>query len=87
MMKNDVFNARIKTKRRMQKYSYVNMTKKGVKITDRSETVEREVKMGRVKPLPGVSRTRVKAHVRKQDLGYASPSPRTQSLKNRAMYP
>ena len=37
--------------------------KKGVRIAYRSEGVEKEVKMGRVRPLSSVSRTRVKAHV------------------------
>ena len=32
------------------------MTKMGVKVAYRSETVEKEVKMARIRPLPGVSR-------------------------------
>ena len=41
------------------------MTTRGVRIAYRSETVEKEVKMSKVRPLPSVSRTRVKAHVRR----------------------
>ena len=37
--------------------------KRGVRIAYRSERVEKEVKMGRVRPLPSVSRTQVKAHI------------------------
>ena len=37
--------------------------KRGVRIAYRSERVEKEVKMGRVRPLPSVSHTQVKAHI------------------------
>ena len=39
------------------------MTKRGVKIAYGSEIVEKEVKMGRVRPLLGVSTRRVKVHI------------------------
>jgi len=39
------------------------MTKRGVRIAYRSETIEKEVKMGRVESLPSVPCIRVKAHV------------------------
>jgi len=42
--------------------------------------------MSRVGLLLGISYTRVKTRVRKQDPAYASPFPRTQSLKNRPTY-
>ena len=35
------------------------MIKKGVRIAYRSEAVEKAMKMGRVRPLPSVSRMRV----------------------------
>ena len=41
------------------------MTTRGVRIAYRSEIVEKEVKMSKVRPLPSVSHTRVKAHVRR----------------------
>jgi len=62
------------------------MTKRCVGIANRSETDEKEVKVGRVGLLPYVSRTQVKAHVHKQDLAYAGPFPRTYNLKNRHAY-
>ena len=62
------------------------MIKRGVRIAYRSEIVEKEVKNGRVRPLPSVSRTQVKAHVRKQEPAYASLSPCMQSLKNKVVY-
>ena len=75
--KNDVFDARMKIKRRMQCCLGAKMTKRCVNITCRSDIVEKEVKGGRIRPLPGVSHTWVKAHVRRQDPAYADPSPRT----------
>ena len=51
--------------------SGVKMTKRGVKVAHRSETIEKEVKMIRARPLPGVSRTRVKTHLHRQDPVYA----------------
>ena len=39
------------------------IAKKGVKIAYRSKIVEKEVEMGRVRPLPSVSRTQVKAYI------------------------
>ena len=39
------------------------MTKRGIRIAYRSGRVERERKMGRVRPLPNISRTQVKAHI------------------------
>ena len=62
------------------------MMKSGVRIAYRSETVEREMKMGKVRPLSSVSGTQVKAHIHGQDPVYAGPSPHTQSLKNRPAY-
>ena len=62
------------------------MTKRGVRIAYRSEIIEKEVKRGRVRPLPGVSRTQVKAYVCKQDPAYTSPPPHMQSLKNKPVY-
>lgn len=47
------------------------MAKRGVRIAYRRETVEKEVKMGRVRPLPSVSCTQVKTHICKWDLAYA----------------
>ena len=44
LMKNDVFDARMKIKRRIQWYSGTKMTKKCVKIAYRSETVEKKKK-------------------------------------------
>ena len=62
------------------------MTKRCVGIANRSQTDEKEVKVGRVGLLPYVSRTQVKAHVHKQDLAYAGPFLHTYSLKNRHAY-
>jgi len=42
--------------------------------------------MGRVELLPSAPRTRVKAHVCRQDPMYAGPFPHTQSLKNIPAY-
>ena len=86
MMRNDVFNERKKIKRRMQWCLDAKMTKRGFKIAYRSEIVEKEVEMSRVKPLPSVSCTQVKTHVCKQDPAYTGPSPHTQSLKNKPTY-
>jgi len=66
--------------------SGVKMTKRGVKVAYRCETIEKEVKMIRARPLPGVSRTWVKTHLHKQDPVYARQNPHMQSLKNRAAY-
>ena len=54
----------------------VKMTKRGVRIAYRSEIVEKEVKMGRVRPLPSVPRMQVKAHICRQDLAYVGQNPR-----------
>ena len=62
------------------------MKKLCVRIAYGSETVEKSVKMGRVGFLPGVSRTQVKAHARRQDPTYAGPFPCTQNLKNTPAY-
>ena len=53
------------------------MTKRDVRIAYRSETVEIEMKRGRVRPLLSVSRMQVKTHVHKQDPAYAGPLPHT----------
>ena len=53
------------------------MTKRDVRIAYRSETVEIEMKRGRVRSLLSVSRMQVKAHVHKQDPAYAGPLPHT----------
>ena len=61
--------------------------KKGVKIAYRSETVEKKkVKMDKVGSLPGISRTRVKAHVHRWDLTYTGHNQCTHNLKNRPAY-
>ena len=58
--------------------------KKGVKIAYISETVEKKkVKMDKVRPLPGISRTWDKAHVHRWDLTYASHNRCTHNLKNK----
>ena len=53
------------------------MTKRDVRIAYRSETVEIEMKRGRVRPLLSVSRMQVKAHVHEQDPAYVGPLPHT----------
>ena len=85
LMKNDVFDARMKIKRRIQWYSGTKMTKKCVKIAYRSEIDKKEVKIGRVGLLPSISHTRVKAYVGRK-LAYTGPFPHMQSLKNKAAY-
>ena len=67
--------------------------KRGVRIAYSSETIEKKVKMGRVEFLPGVSHTRVKAHVCKHDPHvcrsiptYAKPQEQTCVSKNKAAY-
>ena len=42
-----------------------NDKKKSVRIAYRSEIVEKEVKMGKVRPLPSISRMWVMAHIRR----------------------
>ena len=59
------------------------MTKRCVRIANRSETGEKEVKTGKVRLLPNVSCMRVKAHVHPT---YVGPFPHMQSLKNRPAY-
>ena len=49
------------------------MTKRFASMAYRGKTTKKEVKMGRVGPLPDVPRTRVKAHVRRQDPTYGKP--------------
>ena len=46
------------------------MAKKGVRIAYRSETIEKEVKMGRVRPLLSVSHTQVKTNIRRREPAY-----------------
>ena len=53
------------------------MTKGGVRIAYRIETVEKEVKMGKVRLLPSVLCRWVKAYVRRQDLAYTGQNPHT----------
>ena len=67
--------------------------KRGVRIVYSSETIEKEVKMGKVEFLPGVSHTQVKAHVCKHDPHvcrsiptYAKPQEQTCVSKNKAAY-
>ena len=67
--------------------------KRGVRIAYSSETIEKKVKMGRVEFLPGISHTRVKAHVCKHDPHvcrsiptYAKPQEQTCVSKNKAAY-
>ena len=48
--------------------------------------VKKCVKMGKVGLLPSVSHIQVKAYALRQDLAYASPFPRMQSLKNIPAY-
>ena len=62
------------------------MTKRGVRIAYGCEMVEKGVKMGRVRLLQGISRTRVKAYTRRQDPAYTGPFPHTQRLKNIPTY-
>ena len=62
------------------------MTKRCVRIAYGGEMVEKEVKMGRVGLLPGVSCMWIKAHARKQDPTYLGPFPCTQNLKNIPAY-
>ena len=62
------------------------MTKMSVRIAYGSETIENVVKIGKVRPLQGVSRTRVKAHVHRQEPVCAGLSPHTQNLNNRVAY-
>ena len=62
------------------------MTKRGVRISYKSETMEKELKFSRVRPLPSASHTWVKAHIRRQDPVYASQNLCMQSLKNRPTY-
>ena len=59
---------------------------KGVRIAYGSEMVEKWVKMSKVRLLPSISRTQVKAHVHRQNLAHVGLFPRTQSLKNRSTY-
>ena len=80
------FQSKNKDEKEDVRCSDAKMTKRGIRIAYRSETVERKVKMGRVRPLLSTSCTLVKTHVHKQDPAYASPSPRTQSLTNRPAY-
>ena len=53
------------------------MTKRCIRIAYKSDTDEKEVKIGRVWPLLGIPRTWVKAHVRRQDPAYAGSFART----------
>ena len=62
------------------------MTRRCVRIAYRSETDEKEMKIGRVGLLPSISRTQVKARVRKQDLVFAVLFLSMQNLKNRPAY-
>ena len=50
-----------------------NDKKMGVRIAYRSETIEKEVKIGRVRPLLSVSRMRVKARICRQDPAFTWP--------------
>ena len=86
MMKNDVFDARIRIKRRMQWCLSAKMTNRGVRIAYRSETIEKEVKMGRVRPLTSVTHMWVKAYVHRQNPAYTGQNLCTQSPKNRPVY-
>ena len=62
------------------------MTRRCVRIAYRSETDEKEMKMGRVGLLPGTSRAQVKASVRRQDPVFVVLFLSMQNLKNRPAY-
>ena len=55
-------------------------------IAYKSETDEKEMKMGRVGLLPGISRAQVKARVCRQDPVFAVLFLSMQNLKNRPAY-
>ena len=62
------------------------MTKRCVGNAYGSEMVEKGVKMSRVGLLPGVSRTHVETHVRRQKPMYTGSSPHMQNLENIPTY-
>ena len=64
------FRCKNRDKKKDAMMSGVKMTKRGVKVAHRSETIEKEVKMGRVRPLTSVTHMWVKAYVHRQNPAY-----------------